>query len=75
MINSDSKSTLKVIKNSIFHTHIKYFNIYYHFIKNIITKNKLSIKYISKNENFMDILIKNLDCNKYAIVFDLLRMT
>ena len=74
MINSDSKNALKIIKNSIFYTHIKYFNIYYHFIKDIIAKNELFMKYISEDENLMDIFMKNFDCNKYIITLDLLRM-
>ena len=74
MINSDSESILKIIKNSIFHIYIKHFDIYYHFIRNIIAKNELFMKYISKNENFMNIFIKNLDYNKYIIILDLFRM-
>ena len=41
MINLDSENTLKVIKNLIFHIYIKYFNIYYYFIRNIVVKNEL----------------------------------
>ena len=74
MINSDSENTLKIIKNLIFHIYIKYFNIYYYFIRDIIVKNKLSMKYISKDENSINIFIKNLDYNKYIIIFDLLCM-
>ena len=72
MINSDSKNTLKIIKNLIFHIYIKHFDIYYHFIKDIIIKNKLFIKYIFENKNFMNIFMKNLDYNKYIIILDLL---
>ena len=75
IINSDSENILKIIKNSIFHTYIKYFNIYYHFIRNIIAKNELFIRYISKNKNFMNIFMKNLDYNKYIIILDLLHIT
>ena len=74
MINSDSKNALKIIKNPIFHIHIKYFDIYHHFIRDIIIKNKLSMKYISENENPIDIFMKSLDRNKHIIVLDLLRM-
>ena len=75
MINSDSESILKIIKNPIFHIHIKYFDIHYHFIRDIVAKNKLSVRYISENENPANIFIKNLDCNKYIIALDLLHMT
>ena len=74
MINSDSESILKVIKNPVFHTHIKHFNIHHHFIRDIIAKNELFMRYISENENLMDIFMKNLDCNKHVIALDLLRM-
>ena len=75
MINSNSESILKVIKNSIFHTHIKYFNIHHYFIRDIIAKNKLSMKYIPGDENPADIFMKSLDHNKHVIALSLLRMT
>ena len=75
MINSDSESILKIIKNPIFHIYTKYFDMYYYFIRDIIIKNKLFVRYISENENPMDIFMKSLDHNKYAIVLDLLHMT
>ena len=60
MINLDSENVLKIIKNLIFHIYIKYFDIYYHFIRNIIAKNELFIKYIFKDKNFMNIFMKIL---------------
>ena len=63
---------MKVIKNLVFHIHIKYFDIYHHFIRDIVIKNKLFIKYILEDENSMNIFMKNLNYNKYIIVFDLL---
>ena len=75
MINSDSESILKVIKNSIFYVHLKHFDICHHFIRDVITKNELSIGYISGDENSADIFMKSLDRMKHATIFDLIRMT
>ena len=75
MINLDSENILKIIKNLIFHIYIKHFDIYYHFIKDIIAKSELFMKYILENENLMDIFMKNLNYNKHVIILDLLRMT
>jgi len=57
------------------HIHIKDYNIYYHLSKDIIAKDDLFMKYISENENFMNIFIKNFDYSKYVIILDLFRMT
>ena len=75
MINLDSESILKVIKNPIFHTHTKYFDMHYHFIRDIVAKNELSVRYIPENENSVDIFMKSLDHNKHAVALDLLCMT
>src|SRR5438876_7358819 len=75
MINSDSESALKVIKNPVFHACIKHFDMHHHFIKNIVAKDELSMRYIPGNENPVDIFTKSLDRSKHAIALDLLHMT
>ena len=66
---------MKIIKNLIFYIYIKYFDIYYYFIKDIVVKNDLSMNYIPGDENLADIFTKNLDCNKYIIALDLFYIT
>ena len=74
MINSDSESALKAIKNPVFHARTKHFDIYHHFIEDIVAKSELSVKYIPGDENPADIFTKSLDRNKHAVALGLLRM-
>ena len=74
MINSDSESALKAIKNSGFHARTKHFDMRHHFIRNIVAKGELSVGYIPGDENPADIFTKSLDRNKHAVALGLLRM-
>ena len=74
MINSDSESVLKAIKNPVFHARIKHFDMRQHFIRDVVAKGELSMRYIPEYENSVDIFTKSLDRNKHAVALGLLRM-
>ena len=74
MINSDSESALKAVKNPVFHARIKHFDMRHHFIRDIVSKGDLSVEYIPGDENPADIFTKSLDHNKHAVALSLLRM-
>ena len=74
MINSDSESALKAIKNPVFHARTKHFDMRHHFIRDVVAKDELSVGYIPGDENPADIFTKSLDRNKHAVVLGLLRM-
>ena len=72
MINSDSKSTLKAIKNPVFHARTKHFDMRQHFIRDVVAKGVFSVGYIPGSA--MDIFTKSLDHSKYSIALSLLHM-
>ena len=74
MINSDSESAPKAIKNTIFHARTKHFDMRHHFIRDVVAKGELSVGYIPGNENPADIFMKSLGRSKHAIALGLLRM-
>jgi len=75
MINSDSESALKAVKNPVFHARTKHFDMRHHFIRDVVAKGELSVGYIPGDENPADIFTKSLDRNKHAVALGLLRMT
>jgi Reverse transcriptase (RNA-dependent DNA polymerase)/gag-polypeptide of LTR copia-type/Integrase core domain/GAG-pre-integrase domain len=74
MINSDSESALKAIKNPVFHARTKHFDMRHHFIRDVVAKGELSVGYIPGDENPADIFTKSLDRSKHATALGLLRM-
>jgi hypothetical protein len=74
MINSDSESVLKAIKNPGFHARTKHFHMRHHFIRDVVAKSELSVGYIAGDENPADIFMKSLDRNKHVVALGLLRM-
>jgi len=75
MINSDSDSALKAIKNPVFHARTKHFDMRHHFIRDVVAKGELCMGYIPGDENPADIFTKSLDRSKHATALSLLRMT
>src|SRR5208282_775910 len=51
MINSDSESALKAIKNPVFHARTKHFDMRHHFIRDVVAKGELSVGYIPGDQN------------------------
>ena len=74
MINSDSESALKAVKNPVFHARTKHFDMRHHFIRDVVAKGELSVGYVPGDENPADIFTKSLDRNKHAVALGLLRM-
>ena len=74
MINSDSESALKAIKNPVFHARTKHFDMRHHFIRDVVAKGELSVGYIPGDQNPADIFTKSLDRNKHAIALGLIHM-
>lgn len=58
----DNQSAIKMIHNCENTKHSKHIDIKYHFIKDTVNKNILSVKYVSTSENISDIMTKPL-CN------------
>ena len=74
MINSDSESALKAIKNPVFHARTKHFDLRHYFMRDVVAKGELTVGYIPETENPADIFTKSLDRVKHTEAVRLLHM-
>jgi hypothetical protein len=74
MINSDSESALKAVKNPVFHARTKHFDMRHHFIRDVVAKGELSVGHIPGDQNPADIFTKSLDRSKHASALGLIHM-
>lgn len=59
-IYNDNQSAQKLANNPIFHDRSKHIDIRYHFLRDAVLENKISLKYLSTEEMVADILTKPL---------------
>ena len=71
----DNKSTISIEKNPIMHGRIKYMEIRFHFIRDLISKGEIRLDYGSTNEQVADILTKALPIQKNEYFRSLLGLT
>jgi hypothetical protein len=60
MILCDNQSCIKMTKNPIFHETSKHIEIRYHYIRDIVQRGALKLRYISTDEQVVDVLTKPL---------------
>ncbi|KAI7954364.1 hypothetical protein MJO28_004764 [Puccinia striiformis f. sp. tritici] len=61
---TDNQSSMQIAKNPIYHHGTRHMNFRYHFIRDHIETNKISLKYIPSTNLQTDLLTKNLTGNK-----------
>jgi hypothetical protein len=61
----DSKSSLTLAKNPVFHERNKYINIRYHFIKGCLEDGSINASFINTSDQLADILTKSLGRVKF----------
>ena len=60
-VNCDNQGAIALTKDNKFHSHMKYIDLWYHFIWEAVEDNKISISlYIPTDENVSDVLTKAL---------------
>lgn len=74
-LHLDSQSTMKLIKNPMFHKQSKHIDIRNHFIRDIYNKNYFSLHYINTKQQRADILTKSLPPKLHKQAFDNLKLT
>ena len=74
MINTDSESALKAIKNPVFHARTKHFDLRHHFIRDVVSKGEIAVGYIPGDENPADIFTKSLERTKHTAALRMLHM-
>ena len=63
-IFSDSQSAIELMKDSKFHARVKHIDIHMHFIRELVSINKVKFTYISTNEQAADALTKQAPKDK-----------
>lgn len=66
-IFEDNQSTIKVTKNPEFHKRLKHVDIKFHFIRDKIRENFVSVSYINTNQQLADILTKPLGYTSFQM--------
>ena len=59
-VNCDNQGAIALAKDNKFHSHMKHIDLWYHFIREAVEDNKISISYILTDENVSDVLTKAL---------------
>jgi uncharacterized beta-barrel protein YwiB (DUF1934 family) len=70
VIHCDNQSCIKLSENPVFHDRSKHIEMRYHFVRDIVQKNILSIQYVSTTEQTADILTKPLSLTKFVYFRD-----
>ena len=60
IIYEDNQSTIKLVENPVFHKRSKHVDIKYHFVRELVENNTLTIQYVSTSDNIADIFTKPL---------------
>ena len=74
MISTDNNGALSLASNDSSHGKAKHIDIRYHFIRENIASNKVSVSYIPTDENAADIFTKGLTRGKHEYLTSLLGM-
>ena len=68
----DNKSTISMTRNPTFHNRTKHIDIRYHFIRDLVAKEEISLEYCSTEEQLADVLTKALSKEKFCYFRSLL---
>ena len=64
-VNCDNQGEIALVKDNKFHSRTKNIDLRYHFIREAVEDNKISISYIPMDENVSDVLAKALARPKF----------
>ncbi|GKD17046.1 hypothetical protein Tco_1206204 [Tanacetum coccineum] len=59
----DNESTIRIVKNPVFHSKTKHIAIRYHFIRDAYEKKHIQVLKIHTDDNVVDLLTKAFDVN------------
>ncbi|KAA0033342.1 Retrovirus-related Pol polyprotein from transposon TNT 1-94 [Cucumis melo var. makuwa] len=62
----NNKATISMTKNPTFHSWKKHIDIRFHFIRDLVAKEEVSLSYCSTHEQWADILTKALSKEKFC---------
>ena len=64
-INCDSQTTIAYTKDPMFHAKTKHIDIKYNFVKDMVARKKVNVKYITKQEMVADSFTKPIPKEAY----------
>jgi hypothetical protein len=70
VIHCDNQSCIKLSENPVFHDRSKHIEMRYHYVRDMVQKNILSIQYVPTVEQTTDILTKPLSLTKFVYFRD-----
>jgi hypothetical protein len=62
----DSSSTICLAQNPIFHGRVKHKKVRHHFLRDLVEKGDIELKYIDTERQLADIFMKHLDATHFA---------
>jgi hypothetical protein len=66
VIHCDNQSCINLSENPVFHERSKHIEMRYHYVRDIVQKNILSIHYVPTVEQTTDILTKPMSLKKFV---------
>jgi hypothetical protein len=70
VIHCDNQSCIKLTENPVFHDRSKHIEMRYHYVRDMVQKNVLSIQYVLTAEQTTDIFTKPLSLTKFIYFRD-----
>jgi hypothetical protein len=70
VIHCDNHSCIKLSENPVFHDGSKHIEMRYHYVRDMVQKNILSIQHVPIAKQTVDILIKPLSLTKFVYFQD-----
>ena len=70
LIHCDNQSCVRLSKNLVFHGKSKHLEIKYHYIRDMVQRGVVELRYISTDEQIVDIVTKPLSRGKYEYFRD-----
>ncbi|KAL4195339.1 hypothetical protein AMTRI_Chr05g64150 [Amborella trichopoda] len=74
-IYCDNMSIIAMTKNPIFHNRTKHIELCHHFITDLVEKGEIELKFISTNDQLVDIFTKSLSIDKFMKLREKKRVT
>lgn len=74
IIHGDNLSAQNLARNPVYHARSKHIVIRYHFIREVIQKGDVELKYVPTNDMIADMLTKNLSKLKYEKLIKLMNV-
>ena len=71
-IYCDSKASIAMTKKPSFHSRTKHIDVRFHFIRDLVAKEEILLKYCSTHKQLADILTKSLAADKFIYLRALL---